>query len=387
MRARAILICAFLLLAASLASAATYQTLYAFYESDAATPVAGLTIDQYGNLYGVAPWGEENEGWIFELTSSQGLWNLHVLREFDMQDPEGAGPLGGMVMDEAGNLYGTTSYDHGDYECGTVFKVSPAHDYTVLHYFTCSDGYLPEATLTYSNGRLWGTTYSGGAYGQGTIFSLDTSGDSFQFVSFNGKKGNEPLSAFNLWSYGTTFAGGHQGLGNIYRLDPVKGIVNVHNFTAGGKAGYAPIGDLLTMNVNGVRTIYGTTSNGGAGGGGTIYRLKEIQPNSNRWQMKVLYSFSSGSDAGWAPMAGLTPDSAGNLYGTASQGGDCGTVFKLSSAKGDKWTYSVVYAFDFYNSDACYPTASVVFDTAGNLYGTSQYGGDWYLGTIYEITP
>ena len=386
MRAKAILVCAVLLLAAVGAPAATYQTLYSFYESDAVTPVAGLTIDQSGNLYGVAPWGEENEGWVFELTSSQGRWNLDVLREFDMRDPEGAGPLGGMVMDEAGNLYGTTSYDHGDYECGTVFTISPSHDYSVLHYFTCADGYLPEATLTYGNHRLWGTTYSGGAYGQGTIFSVDTSGN-FQFVSFSGKKGNQPLSAFNLWGYGTTYSGGQQGKGNIYRLDPVKGIMNVHSFTATGKPGYAPIGDLLTLNVNGVRTIYGTTSTGGAGGGGTIYRLKETQPNSNRWAIKVLHSFSTGSDAGWAPMAGLTPDSAGNLYGTASQGGDCGTVFKLSPGKGDKWTYSVVYAFDIYNGDGCYPTASVVFDQAGNLYGTTQNGGDWYWGTVYEITP
>jgi len=387
MQVKATLVCLVLLLAVAAAQAATYQTLYSFYESDATTPVAGLTIDQSGNLYGAAPWGEENEGWIFELTSSQGGWNLHVLREFDMRDPEGAGPLGGMVMDEAGNLYGTTSYDHGEFECGTVFKIPPSHEYIVLHYFDCADGYLPEATLTYSNGRLWGTTFSGGAYGQGTVFSLDTSGDSFQFDSFSGKNGNQSLSAFNLWGYGTTYSGGKQGLGNIYRMDPVKRLMNMHTFTATGKAGYAPVGDLLSLSVNGVRTIYGTTSKGGSGGGGTIYRLSEIQPNSNRWRIKVLHSFTTGSDAGWAPMAGLTPDSAGNLYGTASQGGDCGTVFKLSPGKRDKWTYTVVYSFDFYNSDACYPTASVVFDQAGNLYGTSQYGGDWYWGAIYEITP
>ncbi len=386
MRAKAIIVCAVLLLAAVGAPAATYQTLYSFDKDEAAWLVAGLTIDQYGNLYGVAPWGENTEGWIFELSPSQGRWSLDVLREFDMRDPEGAGPLGGMVMDEAGNLYGTTSYDHGDYECGTVFTISPSHDYTVLHYFTCADGFLPEATLTYSNNRLWGTTRSGGAYGQGTIFSVDTSGN-FQFRSFSGKKGSEPLSAFNLWGYGTTYSGGQEGKGNIYRLDPVKGIVNLHNFTSTGKAGYAPIGDLLTLNVNGVRTIYGTTSNGGAGGGGTIYRLKETQPNSNRWRIKVLHSFSTGSDAGWAPLAGLTPDSAGNLYGTASKGGDCGTVFKLSPGKADKWVYTVVYSFDIYNGDACYPTASVVFDQAGNLYGTTYYGGDWYAGAIYEITP
>ena len=190
---------------------------------------------------------------------------------------------------------------------------------------------------------------------------MDTSGN-FEFHSFSGKKGSEPLSAFNLWGYGTTYSGGQEGNGNIYRLDLVKGIVNMHNFTSTGKMGYSPIGDLLTLNVNGVRTIYGTTSNGGAGGGGTIYRLQETRPNSNRWRIKVLHSFSTASDAGWAPLAGLTPDSAGNLYGTASKGGDCGTVFKLSPGKADKWVYTVVYSFDIYNGDACYPMASVVFD-------------------------
>jgi uncharacterized repeat protein (TIGR03803 family) len=380
-------VCAVLLLAAVGAPAATYQTLYSFSRYDAAWPVAGLTIDQYGNLYGVAPWGENTEGWIFELSSSQGRWSLHVLREFDMRDPEGAGPLGGMVMDEAGNLYGTTSYDHGEFECGTVFKIPPSHDYTVLHFFNCADGYKPEATLTYSNGWLWGTTRGGGSKGQGTVFSLDTDGDYFTFHSFSGLRGREPLSAFNLWGYGTTYSGGWKGKGNIYRLDPVKGLINKHGFTIDGKAGYAPMGDLLTLNVGGVRTIYGTTSAGGVGGGGTVYRLTEIEPNSDRWAIKVLHSFSSGDTQGWAPLAGLTPDSAGNLYGTASKGGDCGTVFELSPGKADKWVYTVVYSFDIYNGDGCYPTASVVFDKAGNLYGTTYYGGDSYSGVVYEITP
>jgi uncharacterized repeat protein (TIGR03803 family) len=145
------------------------------------------------------------------------------------------------------------------------------------------------------------------------------------------------------------------------------------------------MGDLLTLNVGGVRTIYGTTSAGGVGGGGTAYRLTEIQPNSDLWRVSVLHSFSTGN----GPMAGLTADSAGNLYGTTYGGGqaDCGTVFKLSSGKSNKWTYTILYSFDPTQGDGCWPTGGVIFDSAGNLYGTTQWGGyDWY-GAVYEIIP
>jgi len=391
MRRKAILASIFLLISTFSLGAATYQTLYSFTSwDDASNPFPGVIFDQNGNLYGVAAWGEINEGVIFELSPWQGRWNFSALHEFDEQDPDGAGPIGGLVMDEAGNLYGTASYDHGEWECGTVFALSPSADFTVLHYFNCTDGNDSEATLTYRNGSLWGTTKSGGSSNQGTVFSIDTSGGSFQYHSFTKKKGTQPLSAFSFWGYGTTFAGGGKGQGNIYRMDPVKGFINVHNFNAEGKSGYAPMGDLLTLNVGGVRTIYGTTSSGGAGGAGTVYRLKETQPNSDKWQFSVLYSFTGGDDGG-NPMAGLTADAAGNLYGTTTGGGAggwyCGTVFKLSPGTKNKWAYSVLHTFDADNSEACDSTGTLVFDKAGNLYGTSQWGGDYFYGNVFEITP
>jgi uncharacterized repeat protein (TIGR03803 family) len=317
------------------------------------------------------------------------------LHGFDRYEFEGAGPIGGLVVDEAGNVYGTTSYDHNpDGGCGSVFKLSPSGSYwslTYLRYFDSDrgEGCDPEATLTYSNGLLWGTTKGGGSKGQGTVFSMDTSGGSFHFDSFSGIKGREPLSAFNSWGYGTTYSGGWKGKGNIYRLDPGKGLISKRSFNVDGKAGYAPMGDLVTLYVGGVRTIYGTTSAGGVGGGGTIYRLTEIEPNSDRWAMKVLYSFSSGDAGGWAPMAGLTADAAGNLYGTTSRGGDCGTVFKLSPGRNNRWTHTVLYSFDYYNNfeDGCQPTSGVVLDAAGNLYGTTLEGGEDGYGAVYEIIP
>jgi uncharacterized repeat protein (TIGR03803 family) len=220
---------------------------------------------------------------------------------------------------------------------------------------------------------------------------MDTSGGSFHFDSFTGKKGSQPLSAVSLWGYGTTYSGGGKGQGDIYRLDPGKGLIRERSFKVDGNPGYAPMGDLLTLYVGGARTIYGTTSAGGVGGGGTVYRLTEIQPNSDRWRMHVLHSFTSGSGEGWAPMAGLTADSAGNLYGTTNRGGeggwDCGTVFKLSPGKMNKWTHTVLYSFDADQSEGCQPTSGVVLDGAGNLYGTTLYGGDYNRGAVYEIVP
>ncbi|MGH7868207.1 MAG: choice-of-anchor tandem repeat GloVer-containing protein, partial [Candidatus Dormibacteraceae bacterium] len=274
---------------------------------------------------------------------------------------------------------------------------------TYFRYFpyTGTEGCDPETALTYSGGRLWGTTKGGGSSGQGTVFSMDTSGDGFQSESFTGNNGSQPLSAFSSWGYGTTYSGGENSKGNLYKLDPVMGLISKYSFKVDGKEGYAPMGNLLTLYVGGLRTIYGTTSAGGAGGGGTIYRLTEAQPNSDRWRVTVLHSFSSsGNGTGPAPKAGLTADAAGNLYGTTERGGlngtsiwggerrsDCGTVFKLSPGKDGKWTHTVLHSFDSYNEEGCHPTAGVALDGAGHLYGTTTAGGWYSVGTVYEIIP
>jgi uncharacterized repeat protein (TIGR03803 family) len=397
MRAKAILVCAFLFCAALNVRATTYKTLYTFNNSDGFTPFAGVIFDRAGNLNGVTPWGdiegEGNEGSIFRLTPSQGGWKFGELHVFDLQDTEAAEPIGGLAADEAGNLYGTGTYVHGGSgACSSLFEFSASGEFSVLHYFYDVDGCDPEAALTYSNGVLWGTTKGGGSTGQGTVFTMDTSGGSFQSFSFTGKKGSQPLSPFTLWGYGTSFAGGGKGQGNIYKLDAVQGFMNKYSFKADGKAGYAPMGDLLTLEVGGVRTIYGITTMGGIGGGGAIYRLTEVHPNSDKWRIKVLHSFSPDDGQGWAPLAGLIADSAGNLYGTTSRGGeggwDCGTVFKLSPGRSaNQWTHTILYSFNADNWDGCYPAAGVALDSDGNLYGTTQYGGEYWDGTVYEITP
>jgi uncharacterized repeat protein (TIGR03803 family) len=297
-------------------------------------------------------------------------------------------------VDEVGNLYGTTSESYGpDGDCGTVFKLSPSGSSWTLtylhHFYYGATGCHPEATLTYSNGWLWGTAKSGGSNGQGTFFFMNNSGGSFGFDSFSGIRGRQPSSAFSLWGYGTTYLGGGKGKGNIYRLNPEKGLTSKHSFRMEGTEGYFPVGDLLGLSVGGVRTIYGTTSAGGEGRGGSVYRLTETKSNSNQWRIKVLHSFSSSNGEGWAPLAGVTADAAGNLYGTTSKGGDwnCGSVFKLSPGKNNVWTHTVIHSFNPNNWEGCYPNSGVVIDAAGHFYGTTMYGGDFTYGAVYEIIP
>ena len=404
MRAKAILVCAFLLTSAITLLAGTYKELQTFdFNGYANTPYAGLVFDQAGDLYGVAAYGlDYTDGTLFELSPSPSGWLYSSRFEFQHAYPEyyedlGSEPIGGLAIDEANHVYAILSQNGSQdgvtfYGCGTVFSLSTA---AVIHVFSGRDGCNPESNLTYFNGRLWGTTRSGGLQGEGTVFSLDTAGGSFQSNSFFGTAGRQPSGGINAWGYGVTYAGGGVGKGNIYRLDPQLGPINKHSFGPKWTAGYAPVGDLLAVYVGGVRTMYGTTSAGGPRGGGTVYRLTEIEPNSDRWRLTVLHSFSQGGPKGWASKAGVAMGANGNLYGTTFRGGktDCGTVFKLAPTKWGAWTYTVLHSFNgIFTSEnpepeGCHPTSGVVLDSAGNIYGTTSEGGPSMGGVVYQITP
>jgi uncharacterized repeat protein (TIGR03803 family) len=372
--------------------AATYQSLHNFVMNggDSTSPIAGLVFDKAGNLYGVAAYDgpDYTDGSVFKLSPSQYGWDYDILYNFGYYDPLGRYPLGGLVIDDAGVIYGTNSFSNDNSECGTVFASSPW--WVPLHTFTGPDGCVPQSNLRLSNGWLVGTTSGGGASGQGTVFFVDTLTQTFHSYSFEKTEGTTPVGGINIFSYGATLSGGAKGEGNVYRLG-AHGLINKFSFSSDRLAGYAPMGDLLTAYVNGARTMYGTTSAGGNGAGGTVYRLSENQQKPEHWQLSVLHSFS-GED-GRSPMAGLTSDASGNLYGTTSEGGewDCGTVFKLSPKMNNRWKFTVVYTFNPSNpdtgGDGCNPRSSVVLDAAGNIYGTTEYGGWFSWGTVYEITP
>ncbi len=259
-----------------------------------------------------------------------------------------------MIIDAAGNLYGTTEYG-GDYSCGgpgcgTVFELMPTEGggwtEKKLHNFgNGTDGVFPLADLNLDvAGNLYGTTYGGGglcSYGCGTVFELTPNG--------NGNWTEKVLHSFN--DNGTD--------GDL----PYAGLI----FDAAGN-------------------LYGTTVAGGSSYAGTVF---ELTPHGNgNWTEKVLHSFSNVGTDGASPFAGLIFDAAGNLYGTTTYGGNHpGTVFELTPTGGGDWTEKVLHSFSNVGTDGAYPYGGLIFDAAGNLYGTTYLGGTYNYGTVFEVTP
>ncbi len=394
MQAKAIVVLTFLLFSISTAHAATQKVLYTFTGGvDGGQPFASVIFDSDGNLYGVTQTGGlYGKGTVFELTPSpSGVWTETVLYNFT-GGTDGANPVGGLAIDDIGNLFGTTSRggDPGT-NCGTLFKLAGNRHFTVLHTFELnfqySDGCGPLAKLFWvpgTPGALWGTTNDGAGYNFGAVFIFDLDGNTYSsYFGFTGKNGANIYGGLNEWGYGTTSAGGAKFDGDVYNMLPHVKVI--HTFNEKNKLGLNPIGELLTANVGGVSTMYGTTSAGGVGGQGTVYSLSQ---GLSVWKARLLYSFS-GLD-GASPGAGVTADSAGNLYGTTTSGGtnpgSAGTVFELTPGAKKTWIQTVLYSFSG-GADGGVVTSGVVFDNAGNLYGTTMQGGTFNQGVVYEVTP
>jgi uncharacterized repeat protein (TIGR03803 family) len=349
--------------------------LHSLTNSDGTYPFPGV-LDKGGNLYTATQYGGAfGYGTVLEI-SSKGVST--VLYSFT-GGSDGANPHAGLTMDASGNLYGTTFYG-GAYGQGTVFEVSPAGSETVLHSFAggVSDGSQPTAVLTRtSQGTIYGTAYYGGAYGYGIVFELSATGVETVLYSFtNGSDGGGPLSTVLLVGsglYGTTYIGGAYGAGTVFRFDlNKKTLSTLYTFT-GGTDGASPR-DNLTRDSAG--NLYGTTRFGGAYGEGTIYSLNSTNQES------VLYSFTGGVD-GAQPLSGVIRDSAGNLYGTTWQGGSGnGVVFRLSPAGSE----TVLYTFGG-GTDGDLPEGGLTRDTSGNLYGNTYEGGAQGYGAVYKISP
>lgn len=305
--------------------------------------------------------------------------------------PDGANPMAGFIRDSAGNLYATTD-GGGAYGWGTVFKVNASGQETVLYSFTGgNDGGHPTATLVRdSSGNLYGTAQSGGKLNWGTVFKLNSAGKLTVLHTFTGgKDGGTPRaglirdSSGNL--YGTTSAGGaaclaSPGCGVIFKLTSAGTETVLHTFT--GSDGAMPAAALIRDSAG---NLYGTTTTGGnlacgtdgPYGCGTVFKL------SASGTYTVLHKFNGGSD-GMAPSAPVIRDSSGTLYGTTTEGGSscsCGIVFALSSSGKE----TILYSFKG-GSDGSFPQAGLVRDASGNLYGTTEYGGAGY-GTVFQISP
>jgi uncharacterized repeat protein (TIGR03803 family) len=320
---------------------------------------------------------------------------------------DGNQPLSSLISDTAGNLYGTTSFG-GSSQQGTVFKLikgASGWTETQLHDFTGGkDGGQPCGGLVSDGaGNLYGATTTGGSRNLGVIFKLSptTSAPWKETVLFNfspSSGGPPPYTWYPLTLvmdgsgslYGVTIYGvKHLFGGTVFKLSPsVSGAWQhsiIYEFTGGLDGNFAA---LRNLTFDSAGNIYGTANGGGTYGAGVVFKLTPT--SSGPWTQTILHTFTGGAD-GAAPNGGLIFDSAGNLYGTTISGGSaskcypgCGVVFKLSPTHSGPWTEHVLYTFVNYDA----PFGGLVADSAGNLYGTTSSGKPQQpYGGVFKLSP
>jgi uncharacterized repeat protein (TIGR03803 family) len=355
--------------------------LYSFPSgADGDNPFAGVVRDSAGNLYGTTYFGGPSaRGVVFKVDTTD---HETVLYSFT-GGADGGNPFAGVTLDSIGNLYGTTSSGVGT--AGVVFKLDTSGNETVLYSFTGgTDGGNPQAgVISDSAGNLYGTAYNGGTSGRGVVFKLDTTGHETALYSFTGgADGGNPYagvirdSAGNL--YGTTLYGGSSncqpyGCGVVFKVDPTGHETVLYSFTGGTDGGNPYAG----VKRDSAGNFYGTTRSGGVAPGlGVVFKVDTTGHET------VLYGFT-GAD-GAAPQGGVIRDSAGNLYGTTQGGGAFGrgVVYRLDTTGNE----TVLYSFTG-GTDGSNPSAGVIRDSAGNLYGTTQQGGTKGGGVIFKLKP
>jgi uncharacterized repeat protein (TIGR03803 family) len=397
------------------------KVLYQFQGTkDGSSPSSSLVLDASGNLYGTTMQGGEGFsncnygcGTVFEIRrSAASPWQEKTIYSFQ-GGTDGFGPSGNLVFDEAGNLYGTTvgggklgscSYQAG---CGTIFELSPNSDgswtETVLYRFqSTTDGFRPAGLILDAAGNLYGTTSvdleaggatvyklsppqrKGGAWTEQTLTTFPCCGEAANPVLVLDSHGN--LIGMTRVQYGFC----DDTCGQVFELTPVGGgwvETSLHQFRGEGNGANPMAGVILDSEGN----LYGTTRQGGTNFGVAF----ELKRKGRQWNPILLYNFCSADNCseGAHSLAGLVFDTAGNLYGTTYDGGTgcdsgyrgCGTVFKLTHTQSG-WREAVLHRFAD-NPDGSKPAAGLILDSAGNLYGTTVSGGAAEAGTVFEIIP
>jgi uncharacterized repeat protein (TIGR03803 family) len=330
--------------------------------------------------------------WLFLLmmgaTFSATAQSFSVAHSFSGAT-DGANPLSGLVSWN-GALYGTASA--GGSGAGLVYKITADTGVqSVVYTFTGkADGATPESALVAVSGSLYGTTSSGGAHSQGTVYSVTSKGKETVLYSFSGAAdGAGPEASLvadaagNL--YGTTFSGGANGKGTVFELvRPTSGsvwtLVVLHTFGS-GKDGANPVAG---VSFDRAGNLYGTTSKGGAYTYGTVFQLTS---SSSGWTETILHSFQSQAD-GATPYAGIVVSSNGSLYGAATAGGaggsnGGGTIFSMTKS-GSAWSFNVLYKLAGWGVSGSFRN---VMMSSGKIYATTHCDGAHTAGTIYELTP
>jgi uncharacterized repeat protein (TIGR03803 family) len=390
------------LTAQTAASAQTFTTLDSFFSNpQGAEPYAGLVQATDGNLYGTTLEGGnvQDAGTVFRVTPSGRLTPLY---HFCSQPrcTDGLGNFGGLIQATDGNLYGTTSWGMADSNSGTVFKITTSGTLTTLYSFCssdmapgCADGSFPGVALVQgTDGNFYGTTQSGGANSAGTVFKITPSGTLSTLYSFCPESGctdgRSPyaglVQATDGSFYGTTLYGGvtnslcPDGCGTVFKIDAGGTLTTLHRFDGSDGS------DLEATLIQGTDgNFYGTTVGGGAKGGyGTVFK---IIPSGT---LTTLYSFCSQSGCmdGAGPLAGLIQATDGNFYGTTGGFGanGYGTVFKITPSG----VLTTLYSFCSRSGcrDGETPSAALMQDTSGNLFGRTQGGGTKGYGTVFRLS-
>ncbi len=407
---------------ASVASAAKERVLFSFLGFNGAYPRAGVALDAAGNVYGTTEEGgpgstSQGYGIVYRLTPTQrGHWRGHVLHAFGGKN-DGIFPTSGVMVDGVGNVYGAVS-NGGAGNSGIVYELSPANGrfrYRIIHAFSGMDGSYPDSALVMdAAGNLYGTTVSGGpggslqaqgsVEGAGVVYRLrPQSGGSWKDKTLNvfnvdeSLNPNSPYAPVLIGSDGTLYGtteyggvecpkGGAMGCGTAFALTTGSSkpkLTDLHAFAQENTDGYFPVTGLVA---DGRGNLFGAVG-GGLQMGGVIYELSPTK--SGPWTETIVRAFVPGSGPdGYGP-GGLVFDKGGNLWGTQGGGGKYGggVLFEMRPQPSGKWSYTVVYTFGR-NQDAAGPLPdALVLDRAGNLYGAAFEGGEDNVGAVFEVTP
>ena len=365
------------------ALAQTESILYSFVDvPDGKFPDATPILDAKGNLYGTTTsGGTSNYGTVFKVTPGGAETVLYSFGG----PPDGAGPYtAGVVRDKAGNLYGTTGAGGANNQ-GSVFKLTPAGVETLLHSFVADgkDGVLPIGGLVMDKaGNLYGTTNRGGAASQGTVYMVTPSGSETVLHSFAaGADGCQPynvtLALYKNALYGTTEGCGVNGYGTVFKVTLTGTETVLYSFPGTRFDGFQPVAGVVLDKAG---NLYGTTVGGGSSSHGTAFKLTPAGKET------VLYAFPQTETDGYGPEAPVALDKLGNLYGTTLKGGTgsgcCGTVWKLDPSGVE----TILHVFTG-TPDGNAVNSGVVLDKKGNLYGTAFGGGAKGDGAVYKVTP
>jgi uncharacterized repeat protein (TIGR03803 family) len=360
--------------------AQTFNTIYSFdhYVTDGSLPYSRLVQGTRGQFYGTTSSGGTNDiGTVFSITPAGALTTLH---SFD--DTDGNSPVAGLIQGANGDFYGTT-FQGGANHVGTVFSITAAGSLTTLHSFDGTDGSHPQAGLIQgTTGKFYGTTSGGGANGMGTVFSITAAGSLVTLYNFcsqaNCADGAGPVAGLVQGTdgklYGTTNTGGAHADGTVFSITTAGALITLHSFR--GTDGYAPQSGLVEGTDG---KFYGTTYRGGTNSGGTFFRI------TTGGMLATLYSFCSqtGCADGQYPEAGLIQGTDGKFYGTtAGAGTNYGTVFSLTEVG----ALTTLHTFAGYPSDGSNPYAGLLQGTNGKFYGTTSEGGAYAGGTVFSLS-